>query len=298
MKALKKKIKLFLLLAFLVFAGFFFEFSRNTNEGNQKILTPLAVSVGSVLPTATLVPSPTNTPTPTAVPTPTPVPLVGYCLNVPVLFYHHVQPQSQAIDRKQTSMSVDNGVFDQQVGYLVSSGYNLITAKDLVDALRNKSGLSPKSILITMDDGYLDVYQYAYPVIQKYHIKANLMIPTGLLGAGDYMSWGQIEEMARSGLIYFTDHTWSHFALGNGTSDKIKYEIDTARDQLQEHTGQTVNIFTYPYGSFNNLSIQILLQEGFIAAFSTIPGNGQCDSFIMALHRKRIGNSSMAYYGF
>lgn len=165
MKILKKKNKLFLLLAFLVFAGSFFEFSGNTN----------------VLPISTLVPSPTNTPTPTILPTPTPVPLVGYCLNVPVLFYHHVQPQSMAIEKKQTSMSVDNGVFNNQMEYLKSRGYNTITVKQLVDALITHASLGPKSIAITLDDGYKDVYDYAYPIFKKYNLTANLMIATGLL---------------------------------------------------------------------------------------------------------------------
>jgi len=295
----KSSKNIFILLA-LVILGLFAYFFINSNEiisfvhSKNPVLTPTP----TLIPTPTETPTPTATPSPTLTPTPTPIPLVGYCLNVPVLFYHHVQPQQQAIDKKQTPLSVDNGVFDQQIGYLTSHGYNLISAKELVDALRNKSGLPVKSMLITLDDGYLDNYQYAFPVMQKYHVKANLMISTGLLGGADYMSWGQLEEMQRSGLIYWTDHTWSHFALGNGTPDKIKYEIDTARDQLQQHTGQIVNVFTYPYGSFNNRSIQILSQEGFIGAFSTISGNWQCDSFIMALHRKRIGNASMSYYGF
>ena len=246
----------------------------------------------------TLTPIPILTPTPSSSPTPTPIPLVGYCLNVPVLFYHHIQPQADAISKKQTNMSVDSGTFDEQIGYLVSHGYNLITAKQLADALKNKSGLPAKSIVITVDDGYLDTYRFAYPVFKKYHVKASLMIPTGLLNGADYMTWSEIEEMQRSGLIYWVDHTWSHYPVNQGTAEKIKYEIDLAKSQLQDHTGQTIDIFTYPYGSFNDLSIEILTQEGFTAAFSTLPGNWQCDSFIMTLHRKRIGNSSMSYYGF
>lgn len=240
---------------------------------------------------------PPPTPTPTSIPTPTPFPLVGYCLRVPVLMYHHVQPQSQAVDKGQTATSVDNGVFDQQIQYLTSQGYTLLTAKELVDALRNKSQTPSKSVVVTLDDGYLDNYQYAYPIFKKYNVKGNFMISTGLVGGADYMSWENIKEMAGSGLAYFTDHTWSHYGVGYGSADKVKYEIITAKQQLQENTGQAVNVFTYPYGSFNDLSISILKQEGFAGAFSTIFGDVQCDSFIMALHRRRIGNSPLSTYG-
>ena len=123
------------------------------------------------------------------------------------------------------------------------------------------------------------------------------MITTGLLGGSDYMSWGQLEEMSRSGLAYFINHTWSHYAITNGSLDKIKYEIETGRQQLQDHTGQSVNIFAYPFGTFNAGTISILRDEGTVGAFSAIFGDWQCDSFIMALHRRRIGNSPLSYYG-
>jgi len=124
------------------------------------------------------------------------------------------------------------------------------------------------------------------------------MIATGLVGGSDYLSWGDIEEMSRSGLIYFTNHTWSHYPIDQGGYDKAKYEIQTGRKQLEEHVAdQSVNIFTYPYGSFNNDSINVLRENGVLGAFSTIPGFWQCDSFIMTLHRNRVGNASLSEYG-
>lgn len=221
----------------------------------------------------------------------------GFCLNAPVLMYHHIQPYSEAQKKLQTSLSVDNIIFDQQMAYLVSNGYSTITAKQLVDAVKTHSPLPSKSIVITLDDGYKDAHTYAYPILQKYHLTANMMISTGLVGGEDYLSWEQIGEMSRSGLVYFTDHTWSHYSLGNASSDKITFEIMTAKQQLEDHTGQKVDIFTYPYGSFSNLVVSILQQNGFIGAFSTIPGFYQCDSFIMDLHRIRIGNASLSAYG-
>ena len=237
-------------------------------------------------------------PYPTPTPTPTPIPLVGYCLNVPVLMYHHIQPEAQAESLGQKALTVDNGTFDLQMQYLTSHGYSTISAETLVNALISRSGLPSKSVVITIDDGYSDIYSYAYPIFQKYHMTANLMIPTGLLGGADYLTWGQLEEMARSGLVYVTDHTWSHYAITRGPMDKIKFEIETAKNQLQDHAGQNINLFTYPYGAFDVNAISVLRQDGFIGAFSEIPGTWQCDSFVMTLHRTRIGNASMSYYGF
>lgn len=242
-------------------------------------------------------PTITVTPTVTLTPTPTPVPLVGYCLKVPVLFYHHVQPQAQAMQKKQTSVSVDSGIFDQQMQYLATHGYITISVKQLIDALISHSSLPAKSIAVTLDDGYEDAYDNAYPVFQKYHIIGNLMIATGLIGNGDYLSWDHVKEMVHSGSVYLTDHTWSHANVGGSNSDKIKYEIETCRQQLEQQTGQTADIFTYPYGTFGATAIAILRQDGFKAAFTTNPGFYQCDSFLFTLHRTRIGNAPLSAYG-
>jgi peptidoglycan/xylan/chitin deacetylase (PgdA/CDA1 family) len=236
-------------------------------------------------------------PTPTSIPTPTPVPLVGYCLNVPVLMYHHVQPNAEAQSKGQQALSVDNGQFDLQMGYLAGNGYTLISAQQLVDALNGHAGLPSKSIAVIFDDGYSDIYTYAYPVLQKYHIVVNVAVITGLVGGSNYLSWGQVEEMSHSGLVYMTNHTWSHYAISHGSLDKILYEISTAKQQLQDHTGQNITTFVYPFGSFNSTSIAALQQEGVRGAFSEIGGHWQCDSFIMALHRVRIGNAPLSYYG-
>lgn len=291
----KNIFPLAILLILGLFIYFFINFKGIANFVSPRSSSEQLISAKS-LGNIRLTPPP-PTPTPTAIPTPTPVPLVGYCLNVPVLMYHHIQPDAEAKTRGQTALSVDSGQFDLQMGYLVGNGYSIISAQQLVDSLIGHAQVPSKSIVITMDDGYNDIYQYAYPVLQKYHIIANLMIPTGLLGGADYLSWGQLEEMTRSGLVFAGDHTWSHYAITNGPQDKINYEIATAKQQLQEHTGQNIDIFTYPYGVFSASAISALKQNGIIGAFSEIWGHWQCDSFIMALHRTRIGNAPLSYYG-
>jgi peptidoglycan/xylan/chitin deacetylase (PgdA/CDA1 family) len=238
------------------------------------------------------------TPYPSITVSPTPAPLIGYCLRVPILTYHHIQPEAIAKELGQTSLTVDNRIFDQQMAYLTANGYTPIWANELVNALLAHSQLPGKPIMVTMDDGYADNAVYALPVLQKYGIKANLMLASGLVGGNpDMLTWDQVGQMKGSGLVYFTNHTWSHYSVSNGPQTKIESEIDIAQTQIQDHTGQTVNIFTYPYGSFSNNAIQTLQRKGYIGAYSTIPGQYQCDSFIMTLHRTRIGNASLSYYG-
>lgn len=257
------------------------------------------VRVYAAIPPTTM---PTAKPTP-ASPSATPIPYVGFCLNVPVLYYHHIQPLDIARQKGQTSLTVDNSFFAQQMAYITSHGYHIIFASDLVNALATHTALPQNSMIVTIDDAYGDVYTYAFPIIKQYGIKASLFIPTGLLGVtsgtNTYFSWDQLTEMVNSGLAEADDHTWSHFAVGTGNSQKDQYEIMTAKQQLIQHFGHTPPVFAYPYGT-NAMQYQVhtLLQaDGFLGAFSTIAGTYQCDSFILSLHRTRIGNSNFPAFG-
>lgn len=228
---------------------------------------------------------------------------LGYCLKVPVLLYHHVQPQADAVAKGQTSLTVDNGIFDQQMAYIASHGYTTISASQLINAIVSHGSLPGKPMVLTFDDAYLDNFMYVYPILQKYHLIGNLMVPTGLLGnnsgTNSYYSWDQLAQMVTSGTFFAYDHTWSHYALAAGPADKDTFEIKTGQDQLRAHLGHTDPIFVYPYGSGANISWvwQLLKNNGFVAAFSTLPGIFQCDSNIFALPRLHIGNLPLSSYG-
>ncbi|MCL4417476.1 MAG: polysaccharide deacetylase family protein [Actinobacteria bacterium] len=221
----------------------------------------------------------------------------SFCLNVPILYYHHIQPYSEAARKGQTGLTVDSQVFDSQMAYLKSKEYVSISADELVNALKTHTVLPLKTIVITFDDGYMDNFTYAYPVLQKYGYKGNIMIATGLIGAPDMLDWNSLREMVNSGVFNAYNHTWSHVALASVSPDKIKFEVLTANKQLEENIGKKVNIFTYPYGSQTEKVAQILEENGFSGAFSTLPGNIQCESFIMSLHRTRVGSGSLSSYG-
>lgn len=240
--------------------------------------------------------------TPSATALPSPKVLVeqrstGFCLNIPILLYHHVKPMEDAKKAGHAYLTVDPATFNSQMGYLASHGYNTISVSELASAIIEHRSLPAKSLVITFDDGYDDVYTDAYPILYKYYLKANLMISSGLIGNLGYLSWDDLKRMTDSNLISVSDHTWSHASLGGASDEKIRYEILTAKAQLEEKLGRTVDTFTYPYGSESQKVRDLLGQNGFKAAFSTIPGRWQCEGNIMSLRRIRIGNSSLVNYG-
>lgn len=123
------------------------------------------------------------------------------------------------------------------------------------------------------------------------------MIITGLMDNPGYMSWENLKEMAGSGFVTVYNHTWSHYSLGAGPDEKVITEVTTARQQITDHFGQAFPLLSYPYGPTNAHLIKILLDNGFVAGFTTYPGTRQCDSILMALRRTRIGNAPLSAYG-
>lgn len=242
-------------------------------------------------------PNPSVKPTPVITITQNEVPDNSYCLRVPVLMYHHIEPIDLAKAEGHAQLTVDSGIFDTQMKYLVDHGYRTISGEELANALINHQAIPGKPIVITLDDGYSDNYNYAFQIAKKYNVVLNLMIPTGLIGNAGYMSWENLKEMVDSGIVNAYDHTWSHYSLPRGDVAKDEMEIMTAKKQLEEHLGKIVTIFAYPYGSSNQTTVDILVKNGFIAAFSTIPSFYQCESYRYALRRTRIGNSNLSSYG-
>jgi peptidoglycan/xylan/chitin deacetylase (PgdA/CDA1 family) len=248
-----------------------------------------------------------NKSTPTAVLTPTPTPtpkpltfaemntLYGPCVRMPILMYHHVQTEEAAKANKQTGLTTYTDFFQKQMQYLRDKGYNVASTNDLVNFFDNGIPVTPKSVLITFDDGYEDFDTDAFPILKELGYKATVFVPTGLIDNPGYLTWIQIISM--DGSILFANHTWSHKNVGVSTS-MMQYEISTADTQLTDHSLNSPKVFAYPYGLDSGQSEKYLASLGYKAAFTTIPGSILCKQKRFELPRIRIGSTSLSAYGF
>jgi peptidoglycan/xylan/chitin deacetylase (PgdA/CDA1 family) len=90
-----------------------------------------------------------------------------------VLLYHRV---NDLRDPFFPALAV--GVFDAQMNYLASH-FNVISLSRLLDGLDQGTGIAPRTVAITFDDGYRDNYLYADPILKKYGLPASLFVATG-----------------------------------------------------------------------------------------------------------------------
>jgi peptidoglycan/xylan/chitin deacetylase (PgdA/CDA1 family) len=209
--------------------------------------------------------------------------------------YHHVNSLSGKEATSQ-SLTVKTKIFEEQMNFLAQKGYQTITPKQLYDGLINNS-LPAKSILITFDDGYVDNFNEAFPILRNHNFKFTIFLPTGLMNSGpDYLTWTQLKEMGSSGLLTAGAHTWSHKALTKLSPEELKKEVSLSKKQIEEFYGGPVEVFAYPYGSDNKAAETELRNESFLMAFLTTRGL-QCAKMPFEFHRIRIGNASLTAYG-
>jgi peptidoglycan/xylan/chitin deacetylase (PgdA/CDA1 family) len=240
-----------------------------------KIIKPLQVQEAAV---------------PTAIP-------VGHSVKVPILYYHYIGNNPNPADKARDDLSVTPDKFDAQLGYLQHDGYTPIDLNTLFEAIRNQGTLPGKPIILTFDDGYIDFYVNAYPILRKYNFKAVVFIPTGLVDTGYYLKWEQIKEMAGSGIIEFEAHSITHPNLVALTADKAAFEIIESKRVLTEKLGKPVNFFAYPYGASTPQLWNIVKNDGFLAGFGTWPSAIQAEGYIYNLPRIRIaGGYSLEDY--
>lgn len=216
---------------------------------------------------------------------------LGNQLKVPILMYHYISDNPDPKDVQRDSLATSPFVFDNQLRYLKENGYHTISLDTLYAALKKQVTLPNKSIILTFDDGYIDFFINAYPILQKYNFQATVFIPTGLMDQGYYLQWDQIKQMQDSGLISFQAHTVNHAQLTILPTSSALWEMTESKKVLQEKLGIPVNFMAYPYGSANSTVIELSKQAGFVGAVGTWRGDIQSEGTIYNLPRIRINGT-------
>lgn len=260
-----KKIRLgylSLLLLGLLIIGVFAAFRINSKK------TP-PVSEVTELPTEVKDYLKNTPPTPASVsayPVPTSV-------RIPILMYHYVEYVKDPKDTIRQSLDINPATFDLEVKTLKDAGFTFLTNAELSDILDAKAPIPPKPVLLTFDDGYRDFYTDAFPILKKYHAKATAYIITGFLGEPNNLTWDQLKEISKSGLVEIGDHTINHPSLAKKPYKFVEEELEQSKQTLENGLGIKVVSFAYPYGSFDLQAIAVVKAAGFKTAVSTIPGD-------------------------
>ena len=189
--------------------------------------------------------------------------------SVPVLMYHHVSPAAGAV-------TVSPEHFADQMAMLAREGYTTLGARAFGEYLAGKR-VPAKSIVLTFDDGYLDNWVHAHPVLAKHGFTALGFLVSGwvtsgpvrpnavdstsaedlpnLLGhsaakaaieAGEtdraVMRWSEIDAMRQAGTFEFHSHTHTHTRWDRVSANASAKRASLRDDLLQARAALTQHL--------------------------------------------------------
>lgn len=222
--------------------------------------------------------------------------------DVPILMYHHLDSEANA------STVVTPETFEKQMEIISDAGYHAVTMEQLIRYVYYGEELPENPVCITFDDGYLSNYEIAYPILQKYGMKATIFAIGSSIGHSTYkntsltitphFSWTQAEEMEASGMIDVQSHTYDMHQWAEGEAeisssagessstpvresaaqlmdesdlDYIKAltaDIERYQQEYMQNLGKAYDVLSYPSGKYSVLSEVIAAQNGIRATLA------------------------------
>ncbi len=196
-----------------------------------------------------------------------------------IVMYHRIGEEAEF---PSTSVSIEQ--FDAHIALLQSGGYTVWPLEKVAAALKSGQQLPDRTVAITFDDAYRSVYEIAWPRLKGAGLPATLFVATKSVdgGARGFMSWDQIRELKAGGLT-IGNHTKTHLHMAAASLDRNREEIQTSRDRLEKELALRPTLFAYPYGEMSSAVRELVIGEGFIAAFGQHSGvaHGADDLFYL-----------------
>ncbi|TCM68139.1 polysaccharide deacetylase [Acinetobacter calcoaceticus] len=174
-----------------------------------------------------------------------------------IVMLHQVNP-----DDKASGMNMPPEKFEHLLKYLINKNSVFCFVSEL-EQYQDQHNV----VALSFDDGFLDNYQYAFPLLKKYNIKATIYLATKIKGI-DKLEFEQIHEMSASGLIEFGAHTQHHVNLLTLSDEEAYNEMSASKKDVEALVGQCLS-FAYPFGRFNDKHQQMAQEIGFMNAVST-----------------------------
>lgn len=220
-------------------------------------------------------------------------------IRIPIILYHYVENVRDKKDTIRKSLSITPSIFRKQLETLKNAGYEFMTTAELSDVLDGRLKQPENPIIITFDDGYRDFYTDVFPVLNELKVKAVAYIVSDFIDKPNFMYQSQIREIAKSGLVEIGAHTVHHKLLKGLPRQLAFFEINKSKERLSQILGIPIVSFAYPYGAFDDQTVEIVKEVGFKTAVRTTPGIEASQNNRYKLYRiragQRIGNELLGF---
>jgi peptidoglycan/xylan/chitin deacetylase (PgdA/CDA1 family) len=194
---------------------------------------------------------------------------------VRILGYHRIA------DVPGDVLSVSPRSFREQMESLRGFDARPLRLGEAIELLR-RGPVRGRYVCVTFDDGYRDNLEEAEPVLRELGLPATIFVPTRVPGGEatyfwyrsppSALSWQEIEELERDGLLDFQSHTRTHPWLPRLGEKRAREEIAASKEDLEARLGRPVTSLAYPGGLYGEREVRLVHEAGYAAGLTTDPG--------------------------
>jgi peptidoglycan/xylan/chitin deacetylase (PgdA/CDA1 family) len=177
--------------------------------------------------------------------------------------------------------------FEKQLEYISMNDFQVLSMDDALKYMvREGSTIRSRPISLTFDNGYLDFYDKAFPILSKHHVPATLLISPLKVGKhreiGDqkipYLTWDIVRELADKGIEIgaYEDDAWS---LNNLPEERVLQHVTEYKKELEDQLGKGVHYFGVKEGIPSEKIRDLLISEGYRAFLTECPTNQKADLY-------------------
>ena len=173
--------------------------------------------------------------------------------------------------------------FEAQLDELAATRSAVLGLEAALTASRNGAA-PPGAVVLTFDDGYLDNFTHAHPLLGRHGFPAVFFVATGFLGtnhvmpryasccdADRMMGWDDVRTLGTSG-HEIGGHGRQHLELASLSEASAREEIEGCARDVLASLGERPRLFCYPRGSEAPAVRRLVADAGFLAACTVAPG--------------------------
>lgn len=211
---------------------------------------------------------------------------------LPILIYHHVSPAPGLV-------TVSPDTFRGHMAALAGAGWRTAGLAE-VEGFLNGTPVPAKTCVITLDDGYLDNYLHAHPIMREFGLHGVIFLVTGRIGDGPprtqaacpdhreckrriaagetdavMLRWSEVAAMAAAGSFEFHSHTHSHTRWDRQIADpaerdeRLREDLARSRSTLSERLGSCSRHLCWPQGYYDANYRRVARETGFDFLYTT-----------------------------
>jgi len=212
-----------------------------------------------------------------------------------ILTYHRVNDH-----HPHDRLTVHPTAFAAQMEFLSHSRRPVLPLGDALTAIARGVPLEAGAVALTFDDGYLDNFTDALPILERFRLPASFFVVTGLMDTNRpldryrgccesdrMLTWDQVRRLQDRGHT-IGGHGRTHRELALLDEAEAREEAVGCASDLEARLGERPALFCYPRGSENALVRRVVREAGFRGACTVRPGPNSPGTDPLALSRTEV----------